>query len=133
MVSEVVLDWTCSPTGHGFELNSPEPTELEDLGLHIIKVQSCGEMSPSLMRTEITQMTVNKCVKEAGSYCGHWARSCQRDQGAVRGVSPLPTGEMGSCHWVAVRIKRLKQCLINCQSLYKCKCFFYCHSSALSL
>lgn len=119
MVSEVVLDWTCPPTGHGFELNSPEPTELEDLGLHIIKVQSCGEMSPSLMRTEITQMTVNKCVKEAGSYCGHWARSCQ--------------GSLSPSHWVAVRIKRLKQCLINCQSLYKCKCFFYCHSSALSL
>nr|XP_045219832.1 aspartate beta-hydroxylase domain-containing protein 2 isoform X1 [Macaca fascicularis] len=95
MVSEVVLDWTCSPTGHGFEVNSPEPTELEGLGLHIIKVQSCGEMSPSLMRTEITQMTVNKCVKEAGSYCGHWARSCQGS------LSPPHWGDgelsLGSC------------------------------------
>lgn len=72
IVSEVIFDWTCSPkSGHEFGPYSPELADFEDLELRIIKVQNCNEVSASLMRTR----NGNRCVKEAGSYCGHRDKS----------------------------------------------------------
>lgn len=72
IVSEVIFDSTCSPkSGHEFGPYSPELADFEDLELRIIKVQNCNEVSPSLMRTR----NGNRCVKEAGSYCGHRDKS----------------------------------------------------------
>lgn len=64
------------------------------------------------------QMKMNRCVKEAGSYCGHWDRSWWG------WGNPCPphcgTGELS----LGAMCQMFDQYFMNCQSPDKCEGFF---------